>query len=82
VHAAGQSVGEAVPPHSHAVVLAVANEDQLRNLSKILEKGEIKHVLIEEVDQPFTGQATAIGIEPTTNRREIRKIVSQLPLLR
>jgi len=82
VHAAGQSVGEAVPPHTHAIVLAVANEDQLRKLSKTLKEGEIEHVLIEEVDQPYTGQATAIGIKPTEDRGEIRKYVSSLPLLR
>jgi len=75
-------VNGSVPPHTHAVVLSVKNENKLREISKLLEKQEIKHVLIEEVDRPFTGQATAIGIEPTRDRNKIRKYLSSLPLLR
>ena len=63
-------------------MLSVDNEDQLRKLAEKLENGGVLHTLIEEVDPPFTGQATAIGIEPTRDRRDIRKVVSHLPLLR
>lgn len=81
-HAAGESVKETVPPCTHAVVLSVESEDQLRKLSNTLEKQGVKHILIEEVDEPYTGQATAIGIEPTSDRTLIRRFTSSLPLLR
>lgn len=82
MHAAGESVRETVPPCTHAVVLAVDSEDQLRKLSKKLEKQGVNHILIEEVDEPYTGQATAIGLEPTRDRVKIRRLTSSLPLLR
>lgn len=60
--------------------MSVKNESELRKLSKKLQLGGVKHVLIEEVDYPFTGQATAIGIQPTRERNKVRKYLSNLPL--
>ena len=81
VHAAGESVIEPLPSHTNAVVLAIENEEKLRNLAKQLQLGGIKHVLITEVDAPYTGQATAIGIVPVKDRKEVKKFLSSLPLL-
>ena len=80
VHAAGESVSGSLPQGTFAVVLEVEDEPRLRELANNLQIGDIKHTLITEVDAPYTGQATAIGIEPTRNRGELKKYLSSLPL--
>lgn len=82
VHAAGESISSAHPPHTHVVVLAVENEAQLLSIAKRLDAAGIEHKVIREVDEPYTGQHTAIGVFPVTDRSAVRKITSSLPLLR
>ncbi len=43
-----------------------------------LELAGIKYVLIKESD----GEPMSIGIEPTYDRKSIRKVTSSLPLVR
>lgn len=38
-------------------------------------------MLIREVDPPFDGQFTAIGLTPLLDRSKVKKILSTLPLL-
>lgn len=82
VHAAGESVRSPLLPGTNAVVLSVQNESELRSLSDKLHLGGIDHILITEVDAPYTDQATAIGISPVRNREEVKKFLSSLPLYR
>jgi peptidyl-tRNA hydrolase len=79
-HAAGES-GPA-PPGSIAVVLGVSDEPELLRIAARLDTQCITHVLIRENAGPFDGQATAIGIPPTSDRTAIRKALSSLPLVR
>lgn len=58
-------------------MLEAENEEHLRKLS---QKLTVPHILITEVDPPYHGQATAIGIEPVSDRAALRKQLSSLPL--
>ncbi len=77
VHAAGES-GPA-STGTYAVVLTVADEASLVSLDQRLR--HIPHTLIRESDSPYGGQAMAIGAL-VSNRAEIRKLTSSLPLLK
>lgn len=77
VHAAGES-GPASTGTS-AVVLTVADEESLLSLHRSMRS--IPHTLIKEVDPPYHGQAMAIGAL-VSDRSEIRKLTSSLPLLK
>lgn len=63
-------------------MLSVPNEQMLRQVAKQLFLAGVKHTLIQEVDPPYAGQCTAIGVVPLTDRSIIKPIVSKLPLLR
>ena len=78
-HAAGES-SSGVPPGTNAVVLEVNNESELLKISEQLQERNIKHRVIKEVDPPFTGQHTAIGLEPVQSRELVKKVLSRLPL--
>lgn len=80
-HAAGESIRHPLPHGTFAIVLAVPNENTLRDLSRTLEYKGIQHVLITESDPPFSGEATAIGVEPNL-RNALKRHFSSLPLLR
>jgi hypothetical protein len=79
-HAAGES-GPA-PPGSIAVVLGVDGEAALIRVAARLDVQCVPYVLIRENAGPYDGQVTAIGIPPTSDRRAIRKAVSDLPLVK
>jgi len=81
VHASGESIKGPLPPHTNAVVLSVKNQAELLVIATKLQLAGIPHILIREVDPPYDGHATAIGIVPLSDRREVKKIVSGLPLL-
>lgn len=82
VHAAGESAIPDLPPNTNAVVLDAVNETNLRQLAKKLQLAGIPHTVIQEVDPPFDGQVTAIGIVPLEDRSQIKKFVSSYGLLR
>ena len=69
------------PPETHVVVLSVPDERTLRDLSKRLDVAGVDHKLVVECDVPFDGQATCIGCGLVYDRRPVRKVVSNLPLL-
>jgi peptidyl-tRNA hydrolase len=79
-HAAGES-GPA-PPGSIAVVLGVPNEAELLAIDVRLTARGVPHVLIYENAGVYDGQATAIGVAPTHDRKKVGKAVSSLRLVR
>lgn len=79
-HAAGAQAPH--PPETHVVILEAPDEPRLRALACKLAAAQIAHTVVEEVDPPYTGQATAIGCALVNDRRPVRKVVSNLPLLR
>lgn len=81
MHAVGESIAEEHPPGTNAVVLQVPNEHELRLIAKHLSLAGVKHTLIQEVDPPYAGQCTAIGVVPMVDRSVIKPIVSKLSLL-
>jgi methylthioribose-1-phosphate isomerase len=60
----------------------VPNEAELLTTAYKLAKLGIEHTLIEESDAPWTGQKTAIGCAIVTDRTAVRKVVSNLSLLK
>ena len=70
------------PPETHVVVLAVPDEPSLSKLADRMVAAGIPHRLVDEPDEPWNGQSMAIGCELLTDRSRVRKVVSQLPLLR
>lgn len=80
-HAAG-SGSERHPPEVHVVVLAVPDEDALRDISARLLDAEIAQTLVTEVDEPYAQQAMSIGLELLRDRAAVSRILSSLPLLR
>ncbi len=82
VHAAGESAQNTeVPPHTHAVVLAVPDEASLLVVETNLKLAGVDIAAIREPDPPWNGQLMAIGIKPQP-REKIRKLLSNLPLYR
>ncbi len=82
-HAAGESVRKPLPMEGTIVVaLAVPTEDTLRQIAEALGRESLTYKLITETEGPWANQAMAIGVEPTTDRASVRKVVSSLPLVR
>lgn len=78
-HAASEASGH---PPTIVVALAVPDEQTLRRVAEVLGAKSLTYKLIVEEDGPFAGQAMALGIEPSADRRSIRKVTSMLPLIR
>lgn len=78
-HAASEASGH---PPTIVVALAVPDEAALRRVAEALGAASLTHKLIVEDDGKFAGQAMAIGIEPSTDRAAIRKLTSELPLVK
>lgn len=77
LHAAGESTPTRVPSGTVAVALAARDEAHIRDLDAKLTAAGIPHTLIVEC----SGEAMAIGCEPTTDRDRIRRVLSMLPLV-
>jgi hypothetical protein len=60
----------------------VPDEVTLRKFAEALGAASLTHTLIVEDAGPYAGQATALGIHPTTDRSAIRKVTSALPLVK
>lgn len=73
LHAAGET--GPTPPGSIAILLAAKDEQELRALAALSPDSH----LIIECDGKFTGQATALGLPPTEERR---REFDHLPLWR
>lgn len=81
VHAAGESSPGGLPSGTHAVVLTVPGEQELREVSAKLKAAEIVHVRIEEPDAPWHGALMALGLVPA-RKEDVRRHLSSLPLLK
>lgn len=83
-HASGESAScfGQLPSGTHAVVLAAKDEADLLNIEQQLLSASINYRLIREPDPPFNGQAMAIGLIPTNDRKKIRQILSRHPLVK
>jgi peptidyl-tRNA hydrolase len=81
VHAAGESAPQRLPPGTYAIVLAVNGPLDLEALSRRLSLADVRHTVVRESDPPYSGQATAIGVEPAL-RSVLRRHFSSLPLFR
>lgn len=62
------------------MVLEIPNQTELILLEKRLSLAGIPHVLIREVDPPYDGQCTAIGVCPLSDRSVVKKLFSKLNL--
>ena len=69
-------------PVFYAVVLAVPDECTLLKVAAKLDFADIAHVLIREPDSPYGGAATAIGLLPVDDRREVRRVLGKLKPLK
>lgn len=81
IHAAGESSDGPLPSGTYAYALGCRNEDHLIEIQRRLWDAEIPCTVIHEPDAPYNGEAMAIGIWPTTNRDQVRRVTSDLPLL-
>lgn len=69
-----------MPDGTYAIALHVANEPELRGLARRLEDARIPHNLIVESDEPYSGQAMAIGVQPC-DRRRLKPLLSRFALV-
>jgi hypothetical protein len=81
VHAAGESSPGNLPRDTHAVVLAVPNEEALLKLSRKLTFNKVTFVEIHEPEPPHNGALMALGVVPG-RKEELYRLMSSLPLLR
>jgi len=81
VHAAGESSPGSLPPDTHAVVLAVHDEEALLAVEARLQGASVPHVAVREPDAPWGGALMAIGLQPAP-RAALRMYLSSLPLLK
>ena len=78
-HAASEASGY---PPTVVVALAVPDEAALRRIALVLGEHSLTYKLITEDYGPFAGQAMALGVDPLDSREAIRKVVSDLPLVK
>ncbi len=77
IHAAGESVLSRVPSGTIAVALVCRDEAHLLEIAAQLEAAGLAHVVIRECN----GEAMSIGLQPTTDRAAVRRVLSSLPLV-
>ena len=82
VHAAGESSPGNLPEGTHAIVLGVQSEEELLRLEQRLIEFGVEHRAIREPDAGWNNQLMSIGLTPTVRTPALKKLLSQLPLLR
>lgn len=82
-HASAESIRVApIPKTTIRRVLWVADETELRAYAEKLSAKGFHIALVLETDGPFAGQATALGVEPMTERLSaLSKLVYHLDAL-
>lgn len=81
IHATGESSPSRVPKNTVAVGLQTIGPDHKQELLELISKFEaagIPHAVISECD----GELMAFGVEPTRDRKLLRKYTSHLPLVK
>lgn len=82
-HAAGESCFDGPASGDTRVVALVAKDSEdLRALASELEAAGIRYALMIETDGLRSGQATALGIAPTTDRERVRPYFKRFRMLR
>ncbi|MFH1466459.1 MAG: hypothetical protein ABIO70_18895, partial [Pseudomonadota bacterium] len=74
IHAAGESRSGALPPGTHAVVLAARDEVHLEAIARRLAFDGLAHVQIREPDPPYLGALMAIGLHPLPGARRVEAL--------
>lgn len=82
VHAAGETSPGNIPDTTHAVVLHAQGELELLTLEAKLQQHGVAFKAIREPDEPYCGSLLAIGLVPCIRTKELRKLMSGLPLAR
>lgn len=82
VHAAGESSPGNLPEGTFAVVLSVPDEQALLLVEERLRVFCIPHNAVREPDPPYSGALMTIGIVPVSDRKNVRKALGNLPLLK
>lgn len=77
-HAAGLSA-RGVRYGTYVVVLAARDEDHLAEIAEQLQVAGVEHVAYREPDH--NDQLMSIGVVPVKSRKEVKRILSSLPLL-
>jgi len=77
IHAAGESSPGELPSDTRAVALVARDEEHIRVLEGELKEAGVSHRAIWE-----DGELFAIGISPTADLSQIRRVTSSLPLIR
>ena len=80
-HAVGQSVNGPHPDDTYVVILACRDELHLALEADRLEGLGVRLTRVREVDGPYAGQLTALGLRPG-RKESLRRHLSSLPLLR
>lgn len=78
VHAAGESTPARTLPGTIAVALHARDAQHLATVGDALDAAGIPNHRVLECD----GELMAIGVEPTTARAAVRKVLSKLPLVK
>ena len=81
VHAAGESSPGNMSDGTYAVVLKARDEVHLAAEADRLERAGVRLVRVHEPDAPYHGSLMSLGLVPG-RREDLRRHVSQLPLLR
>lgn len=63
------------------MALRARDADHLLSCSRALRGADIAHRLVVEGDGPYASQPMALGVEPTSDRGRVRKVLSSLPLV-
>lgn len=83
IHAAGESSPGNLPKGTYAIALHARDEANLWQIAAQLKMAGIAHHLIVEADEPYSGQAMAIGIEPCDRKNKaLKRITSKLQLIK
>jgi hypothetical protein len=78
IHAAGESTPSRCKPGTIAVALHARDQAHLAEVGDALDRAGIRNHRVLECD----GELMSIGVEPTSDRKTVRKVLSQLPLVR
>lgn len=60
----------------------MTDEARLLEVARDLDALGVRYRLIREPDEPFCGEATAIGVEPQQRTPALKKALGRLQLLR
>ena len=71
-----------MPSGTIAVALAARDEAHLESLRLLLGEHRVPHHAVVEGEGRHAGQLMAIGLEPTHDRKEVGRYLSDLPCVR